>query len=713
MNDPQPNLPQPLDYSHVPPSAPELNSASLPLRIVSLALAGLALLGVLAILIYTGQRISVYNRGLTADLDVWLDYMPWGWLIWPGLLLLCAAIAAGIRATLDGDLYGWLTRLLTELEFVFIALAILALGFALNGTIRASREADWKQIAADWPWIWATLGAAAVFCLLVAFKAVLSGDARIVLKQMRQRSLGTTLTLLSVLLGVALAMSVLLINRESGRLFGQTDFGYDLIIGPPKGSKLTLVLNTVYHVEQSEGVVPYSLYEEMSAPGTDYGKQVRAAVPFMVGDSYKGRRIVGTSPQMLGYDDAGNRMEHPWQYRRDRSFEIAQGRVFAPKKFEAVIGSQLATDLHLHIFDPPRGNETMEQAEARNEASGGAFRATHGMPAEGETPDIHKPKWHIVGILQPTGTANDRVLYVPVISLYAINEHSSGMLLQEMQRKGIDPSSVTEDRLPEVAKKLGFDPDRIPKSVLRKFAAGAKKLAASQPASKPAPKPDEGGELLKGPAKPEAAAGADEDPDAYHLDAKGNIVPDLPPDEWAVSAILVKTRSPFMTEQLIYNFKVINNEAQAAAPARVMREFFDTFLKSVTYILLAVAALVSVVAAVSILVSIYNSVSARQKEIAILRALGATRGKVLSLICLEAGTIGLVGGLIGFAAGHAIGALGSALAKKSLGEGIEWWVVDRNEILYLACVVIVAVLAGLVPALKAYRVPVVTNLVAG
>src|SRR6187399_1601651 len=99
---------------------------------------------------------------------------------------------------------------------------------------------------------------------------------QLVIKQMRQRALGTWLTLLSVLLGGALAIAVLLVNRESGRLFGQTDFGYELIIGPPKGSKLTLVLNTVYHMEQSEGVIPHALYEEMAATGTDYAKQVRS-----------------------------------------------------------------------------------------------------------------------------------------------------------------------------------------------------------------------------------------------------------------------------------------------------------------------------------------------------------------------------------------------------------------------------------------------------
>jgi len=58
-----------------------------------------------------------------------------------------------------------------------------------------------------------------------------------------------------------------------------------------------------------------------------------------------------------------------------------------------------------------------------------------------------------------------------------------------------------------------------------------------------------------------------------------------------------------------------------------MKQFFDTFLKGTSLVLLVLAALVSVVAAVSILVSIYNSVSARLREIAIFRALGATRGK--------------------------------------------------------------------------------------
>src|SRR5947199_10800371 len=103
----------------------------------------------------------------------------------------------------------------------------------------------------------------------------------------------------------------MILRREGRNLFAQTDFGYDVLIGPPKGSPLQLVLNTVYHMDVSPGVVPYSIYADMARktpapPGhADYRKYVRNAVPFMVGDSFHGRRIVGTSPLMFGFDDAG------------------------------------------------------------------------------------------------------------------------------------------------------------------------------------------------------------------------------------------------------------------------------------------------------------------------------------------------------------------------------------------------------------------------
>jgi len=204
-----------------------------------------------------------------------------------------------------------------------------------------------------------------------------------------------------------------------------------------------------------------------------------------------------------------------------------------------------------------------------------------------------------------------------------------------------------------------------------------------------------------------------EDPDAYHLDEHGDIVPDLPQDEWTISAILVQSRGGFQAQQLLYNFKVIDDRAAAVNPATVMREFFQAFLQPSSKLLQWVSYLVTVVASVGILVSIYNSVSARMREIAILRALGATRARILTLICLEAGFIGLAGSLMGLLAGHLLGAAGSGFVRRLVGEGFNWVAIGNNEVIYLAAVVGLAILAGLVPALKAYKVPVATNLVAG
>src|SRR5216684_2230193 len=93
------------------------------------------------------------------------------------------------------------------------------------------------------------------------------GTLQLVIKQMRQRALGTWLTLLSVLLGVALAISILLLRDAGKALFGQTEYGYDVLIGVGKGSPTQLVMNTVYHIDKSPGNMPYWVYEQLNAQG--------------------------------------------------------------------------------------------------------------------------------------------------------------------------------------------------------------------------------------------------------------------------------------------------------------------------------------------------------------------------------------------------------------------------------------------------------------
>jgi putative ABC transport system permease protein len=466
---------------------------------------------------------------------------------------------------------------------------------------------------------------------------------QLVIKQMRQRSLSTWLTLLSVMLGVGLAVAIMIFRREGEKLFGQSDYGYDLIIGA-KGSKLQLVLNTVYHLDVSPGNIPYAMHPEVVKDQA----MVRSALPMAVGDEYNGYRVVGTAANVFSVDHEGKGIGRGevFEYRFGRVLEFAQGRAFHPKKFEAVLGAEVAAKTDLRM--------------------GSSFKAQHGLADARRTGDIHEEKWTVVGTLKPTRTAADRAIYIPLISFYAIGEHEKG--LREM-----------------AALEHGHGPDTRPTT---------------------------------GPATPAAAGHDEHDEDehaghdqAYQLNTDGTIELRLPQDQWKLSAILVRTRGGFQSLNLAWQ---INNRphAMAVSPALVMREFYDTFLKDSALLLLFISLLVTMVAAVSILVSIYNAVSARLREIAILRALGATRQRVLVLICVEAGLVGLVGGLMGLVMGHLLGAGGSLFLQRLVGQGIAWLGTDWREWIYLVVVVILAVIAGLVPAMKAYRTPVATHLAA-
>lgn len=458
---------------------------------------------------------------------------------------------------------------------------------------------------------------------------------QLIAKQMRQRALSTWLTLLSVMLGVALAIALIVFGREGGKLFGQTEYGYDLIVGA-KGSKLQLVLNAVYNLDQPPGTVTWDMFESLRDPKR-YGRFVRWAVPVAATDSYENFPVVATLPSLLGYDLEGDdRLPdgQRFEYRAGRELVIAEGAPFHGHKFEAVLGSRAAEATKLKVGD--------------------MIQITHGRDAE--RGHEHEEGWKIVGVLAPTHTSFDSVIFTPLAPSIALAEHTEGLKDRaERLAQGIDPAEL-EEAWPEVIAR--------------------------------------GGEAREG----------------YVFDpATGLVYPTLPQEFWRSSAIFVNTPSGFASAQLAFD---IDNrpEAMAANPASEMRIFFARFLEGPTQLLLMVTILVTIVAAISILVSIYNSVSARRREIAILRSLGATRRRVLALICLEAGFIGLAGALLGWLGGHGLAAVASEVLVRRLGEGISWWTVGGWEIMYLAAVVVLAVLAGLVPALKAYKTPVAQNL---
>jgi putative ABC transport system permease protein len=253
------------------------------------------------------------------------------------------------------------------------------------------------------------------------------------------------------------------------------------------------------------------------------------------------------------------------------------------------------------------------------------------------------------------------VVFIPLNSFYTIAEHGVGLIAQNQLREG---------NLPNVA---------------------------------PAEEDDK---IVTDPDGTEHHANYDINPKDGVIHLHANLL-----DKLALSAILVQSRGGVTSQSLMYD---LNNgtDVMACNPASVMREFFDTFLSPTRKMLLIICSLVTVVAAVGILVSIYNSVSARTREIAILRALGATRDHILMIICVEAGLVATIGAILGLIVGHGISGAGSYYMYQTFGESLHWMAIDKYEPMYLVGVIVLALLAGLVPALKAYSTPVATNLVA-
>ena len=87
---------------------------------------------------------------------------------------------------------------------------------------------------------------------------------KIAWRNMEQRGLASALTALSMALGVAVMIAVIVIYGVTVRQFDQNAQGYHLIVGG-KGGSLQLVLSTVYHIGQPLYPIPYSVLPEVSA----------------------------------------------------------------------------------------------------------------------------------------------------------------------------------------------------------------------------------------------------------------------------------------------------------------------------------------------------------------------------------------------------------------------------------------------------------------
>lgn len=183
-------------------------------------------------------------------------------------------------------------------------------------------------------------------------------------------------------LGTASIVLLLLIGEQLASTLSRDARGIDLVIGA-KGSPVQLVLSSVYHADLPTGNIAQA---EADRWATD--PRVSKAVPLSLGDSYRGYRIVGTTPDYVALYDG----------------QLASGRIWnAP--MEAVAGAAAARESHLHVGSPVVG--------------------AHGLVGGGHA-HAGEP-YRVVGVLAPTGTILDRLILTSLESVWKLHDTGHGV----------------------------------------------------------------------------------------------------------------------------------------------------------------------------------------------------------------------------------------------------------------------------------------------
>ena len=388
-------------------------------------------------------------------------------------------------------------------------------------------------------------------------------------RSLRQHALSTLVTAASIALACGLLLCVWMVKTQAQAAFTQSTSGFDAVLGA-RGSKLQLVLNAIFHLEASPGNLPAADYEAVRRH-----PMVKAAIPIAVGDNLRGYRLVGTVPQLFEVE-----------YASGRRFALQPGgRHFAGTAKEAVAGAFAAERLGLKVGD--------------------TFRPFHGLAFDAKAE--HADNFVVTGILAPTNTPADRVIWVPLQGIQAMSGH--------------DP----------------------------KYAAD-------------------------------------------------------------LSAVLLQLHTPAAGFMLDTMYNRQGNRLTFAYPlAAIVAELFGK-IAWFDQVLTLVAYLVALVAAASVLASIYSSMSARRRDLAILRALGAHRRTVFGAVVTEAACIGILGAVAGLAVYIGLFSGVAAVIRAQTGVVLDVWAPHPAWWVCPLALSGLCALGGVVPALKAYRTSVAETL---
>lgn len=191
------------------------------------------------------------------------------------------------------------------------------------------------------------------------------------------RPLAAGLNLLLLSLGLASITLVLLVSEQIDRAFERDLAGIDLVVGA-KGSPMQLILAGVFHMDVPPGNIPLA---EVQALQKD--PRVAKLIPLSLGDSFRGFRLVGTSPDYISHYGA----------------TLAQGVLWCGA-MQAVLGAEVALKTGM--------------------TAGDTFIGSHGLGG-GDHAHGNNP-YQVSGVLKPCQCVLDRLILTATESVWQVHE---------------------------------------------------------------------------------------------------------------------------------------------------------------------------------------------------------------------------------------------------------------------------------------------------
>jgi hypothetical protein len=471
------------------------------------------------------------------------------------------------------------------------------------------------------------------------------------LRNLRTRAFHTLLTIAVVAAATATALVVPLTLRQVDRGATEAVQVFDLLVAA-KGSPIQAVLSSLFYLDAPIGNLPYSVYAELAND-----PRTQRAVPIGLGDSFRGHPIVGTDDAF--FELSLERTAPPY-------FRVDRGRTFeAP--FEAVLGAQVA--------------------RAHGLAVGDRFPSTHGLidlGLDAVHADDHADD-------HADGDSDDHA-DAPAHDAHADHDHAATTRDEAAARAEVVRLQQALDATPP-------DADR---TALREALAHALEDLAT--ATVGAATRDDGhvhGEAYEVVGVLAPTGGPVDRAILVDIESAWLVHGQVAPEFRGVTAVLFTAERPGDYYAVAQEIDA-GSDAQAVFTGAVFGQLRG-FVAQGEVAYGALSALVLVLAALTVWLNVYSGALERRRTSALLRALGAGRALIFTLVVAETAWTVVAGIVLGTLGGYGLTHLGGSLLAANVGFSLPPPEFDLALVARVLPLVPLGLLAALGPAWRSSR----------